>query len=69
MRPTPVTRRYAGELKKKPPADLLKKGKYEMNDPQEKLANQKTEIITQIAELSMILGMIPSDDTIKIHDP
>ncbi len=40
-----------------------------MNDPQEKLEGQKTKIITQIAELSRLLGMVPSDDTIKIHEP
>ena len=40
-----------------------------MNDPQEKLEGQKTKIITQIAELSRLLGIIPSDDTIKIHEP
>jgi hypothetical protein len=40
-----------------------------MSSPQEKLEDQKTKIITQIAELSRLLGMIPSDDTIKIHEP
>ena len=40
-----------------------------MNHPQEKFENQKTKIITQIAELSRLLGMIPVDDTIKIHEP
>jgi hypothetical protein len=30
---------------------------------------QKTKIVKQIAELSRLLGMIPSDDTIKIHEP
>jgi hypothetical protein len=40
-----------------------------MNQPPEKLEGQKTKIITQIAELSRLLGMIPSDDTIKIHEP
>jgi hypothetical protein len=40
-----------------------------MNQPQEKSEGQKTKIITQIAELSRLLGMIPSDDTIHIHDP
>ena len=40
-----------------------------MSPPQEKFEDQKTKIITQIAELSRLLGMIPSDDTIKIHEP
>ena len=40
-----------------------------MNQPQEEYESQKTKIITQIAELSRLLGMIPSDDTIKIHEP
>lgn len=40
-----------------------------MNQPQEEFEGQKTKIITQIAELSRLLGMIPSDDTIKIHEP
>jgi hypothetical protein len=40
-----------------------------MNPPQEKFAGQTTKIITQIAELSRLLGMIPSDDTIEIHEP
>jgi hypothetical protein len=47
----------------------LKGGKFEMNEPQEKFEGQKAKIITQIAELSRLLGMIPSDDTIKIHEP
>jgi hypothetical protein len=40
-----------------------------MNQSQGKFEGQKTKIITQIAELSRLLGMIPSDDTIKIHEP
>ena len=40
-----------------------------MKHPREKLEGQKTKIITQIAEVSRLLGMIPSDDTIKIHEP
>ena len=39
-----------------------------MNQPQEKSGGQKTKIITQIAELSRLLGMIPSDDTIEISE-
>ena len=40
-----------------------------MNQPQEEFEGRKTKIITQIAELSKLLGMIPSDDTIKIREP
>ena len=40
-----------------------------MSQSQEKSENQKTKIMTQIAELSRFLGMIPSDDAIKIHEP
>ena len=40
-----------------------------MSEPQENFEDQKIKIITQIAELSKLLGMIPSDDTIKIHEP
>ena len=40
-----------------------------MNQSRDNLGGQKTKIITQIAELSRLLGMIPSDDTIKIHEP
>ena len=40
-----------------------------MNQSQEKFEGQKTKIISQIAELSRLLGMIPSDDTIKMHEP
>jgi hypothetical protein len=40
-----------------------------MRQPQEKFEGQETKIVTQIAELSRLLGMIPSDDTIQIHEP
>ena len=40
-----------------------------MNQHQEKFEDQKTKVITQIAELSKLLGMIPSDDTIQLHEP
>ena len=40
-----------------------------MNQPQEKFEDEKTNIATQIAELSRLLGMIPSDDTIEIYEP
>ena len=40
-----------------------------MKQPQKKSEDQKTKIMTQIAELSSLLGMIPSDDAITIHEP
>jgi hypothetical protein len=40
-----------------------------MNHPKEIFEGDKTKIVIQIAELSRLLGMIPSDDTIKIHEP
>jgi len=40
-----------------------------MSDSQENLENQKTKIAAQIAELSRLLGMIPSDGTVDIHEP
>jgi len=40
-----------------------------MSEPQEKLEDQKIKIVAQIAELSRLLGMIPSDDTIDVHEP
>lgn len=40
-----------------------------MNQSQENFEGQKTKIMTQVAELSRLLGMIPSDDTIQIHEP
>jgi hypothetical protein len=61
---------YAGELKKKTARRFIRKGgKCEMNQPQEKSEAQKTKIITQIAEVARLLGMIPADDTIKINEP
>ena len=40
-----------------------------MSDPQDNLEDQKTKIIAQTAELSRLLGMIPSDNTIDVHEP
>ena len=40
-----------------------------MSEPQENLEHQKIEIVAQIAELSRLLGMIPSDGTIDVHEP
>ena len=40
-----------------------------MSEPQENLEDQKMKIIAQIAELSRLLGMNPSDSTIDVHEP
>ncbi len=40
-----------------------------MNQYQENRKDQKALVITQIAELSRLLGMIPSDDTVELHEP
>lgn len=40
-----------------------------MSNPQNNIDDQKTEIIAQTATLSRLLGMIPSDGTIDIHEP
>ena len=40
-----------------------------MSAPQEKFEDQKIKIIAQTAELSRLLGMIPSDGTIDVHEP
>ena len=40
-----------------------------MSKPQEKVEDQKIKIIAQTAELSRLLGMIPSDGTIDVHEP
>ncbi len=34
-----------------------------------KKSADKTEIIVQIADLSKLLGMIPSDDTVTVNEP
>ena len=34
-----------------------------------KKSADKTEIIKQIADLSKLLGMIPSDDTVTVNEP
>ena len=47
----------------------LKGGKFQMSEPQENLEDQKAKIIAQTAELSRLLGMIPSDSTIDVHEP
>jgi hypothetical protein len=40
-----------------------------MDNSQEKTEGRRTKIITEIAALSKLLGMIPSDDTIELHEP
>ena len=40
-----------------------------MSEPQENFEDQKIKIIAQTAELSRLLGMIPSDGTIEVHEP
>jgi len=40
-----------------------------MSAPQENFEDQKIKIIAQTAELSRLLGMIPSDGTIDVHEP
>jgi hypothetical protein len=39
-----------------------------MKDPQE-MKDRKMKIAEQIAALSRLLGMIPSDDTIQLSEP
>ena len=34
-----------------------------------KISTDKTKIIEQIADLSKLLGMIPSDDTVTVNEP
>ena len=40
-----------------------------MSAPRESIEEQKTKIMAQTAELSRLLGMIPSDETVEIHEP
>ncbi len=40
-----------------------------MSEPQENFEDQKIKIMAQTAELSRLLGMIPSDGTIDVHEP
>jgi len=40
-----------------------------MSEPQENFEDQKIKIIAQTAELSRLLGMIPPDSTIDVHEP
>lgn len=40
-----------------------------MSEAQENFEDQKIEIMAQTAELSRLLGMIPSDGAIDVHEP
>jgi hypothetical protein len=40
-----------------------------MSEHQMNFEDQKIKIMAQIAELSRLLGMIPSDGTIDVHEP
>jgi len=40
-----------------------------MSEPQENFEDQKIKITAQITELSSLLGMIPSDNSIDVHEP
>jgi hypothetical protein len=40
-----------------------------MNETLKNIEDQKLEIAAQIADLSRLLGMIPSDDTVEVHEP
>ena len=40
-----------------------------MSEPQDNFQDQKIKIIAQTADLSRLLGMIPSDGTIDVHEP
>ena len=40
-----------------------------MSEHQENFEDQKLKISAQTAELSRLLGMIPSDGTIYVHEP
>ena len=40
-----------------------------MSEPEENFEDQKILIMAQTAELSRLLGMVPSDSTIDVHEP
>jgi len=40
-----------------------------MSEPQETFEDQKIKIVAQTADLSRLLGMIPSDGTIDFYEP
>jgi len=43
--------------------------KLQMSDDQEKVEDQKLKILTQISELSRLLGRNPSDGSIDVYEP
>jgi hypothetical protein len=45
------------------------KGVARMNQAQADTQNQRPKIVAQVAELSSLLGMIPSDNTIEVRAP
>jgi hypothetical protein len=49
--------------------NIQKGGKFIMSYSQENFEDQKIEIIAKTAELSRLLGMIPSDGDIDVHEP
>ena len=40
-----------------------------MSEPRENIEEQKIKIMAQTAELSRLLGMIPADETVEVHEP
>jgi len=40
-----------------------------MKNHQETVEDQKSEIAAQMADLSRLLGMNPSDGTVEVHEP
>jgi hypothetical protein len=40
-----------------------------MNPNKDNYESEKMKIASKIAELSRLLGMIPSDDTVQMHGP
>jgi len=44
-------------------------GKLQMTDVQQEVEDQKLKILTQISELSRLLGMNPSDGSIDVYEP
>jgi hypothetical protein len=59
------------QYRKGEPKDVFcrRGGKLQMSARQENFEDQKIKIISQTAELSRLLGMIPSDGTINIQEP
>ncbi len=40
-----------------------------MDETLENIEDQKLKIAAQIADLSRLLGMTPSDNTVEVHEP